>query len=480
MSTEHGNADDTTVAAGSSRREFLHGLGGTLGALALQSLLRAESGPARVGPLTPRPPHHQARAKRCVFLFMEGGPSHIDTFDPKPKLRSLHMKKFNRKGRFASAMASGQRYFVESPFRFVRAGDSGADMCEHWRHLSSVADELCFYRGLQAESINHPTACYHMNTGNRFGGDPALGAWTCYGLGSPNQDLPGYVVLPAHSHPQGGAANWSNGFLPPHYQGTALRAKGSPILDLAPPPGVTKQVQRANLDLLAKLNESHRTRHPGHEELAARAATYDLACRMQPRVPSLGALSREDEATRELYGLGDPTTHDFARQCLLARRLLEQGVRFVQLYATGWDSHDYLERAHRSRIHAVDKPIAALITDLRRRGMLDDTLIVWCGEFGRSPDNGLRGGGREVIGRDHNKNAMAVWLAGGGVKAGHTIGATDDIGERAVEVARPIKDFHVTLLHLLGLDDNQLTFFHGGRFKQISQTGGTRIDELLA
>jgi hypothetical protein len=257
------------------------------------------------------------------------------------------------------------------------------------------------------------------------------------------------VVLPELNFPQGGAANWANGFLPAHHQGTTFRAAGSPVLDLAPPPGVTEDQQRANLDLLAQLNDRHRREHPEHADLAARVAAYELAFRMQAEVPGLIDLAREDAKTLESYGIGRKETDEFGRRCLLARRLVEAGVRFVQVYASGWDSHDYLERSHSARLAAIDKPIAALVKDLKQRGLLDQTLVVWCGEFGRSPDNGVRGGGK-VAGRDHNAQAMAVWLAGGGVKAGHAIGATDEIGHKAVEVVHPLRDLHVTLLHLLG------------------------------
>ena len=300
-----------------------------------------------------------------------------------------------------------------------------------------------------------------------------------YGLGTENQDLPSFVVLPEVNYPQGGAANWSNGFLPAHYQGTPLRAAGSPILNLSPPPGVTRQVQRANLDLLARLNGEHRHEHPRHDALAARMQSYELAFRMQSQVPDLIDLDKEDAGTQAMYGLDDPECAGFARRCLLARRLVEQGVRFVQVYSGGWDSHDYLERSHSARIRIVDRPIAALITDLKRRGLLDESLIIWTGEFGRSPDNGIRGGGQRA-GRDHNAAGMAMWLAGGGVRAGTAVGATDEIGQRAVECVHPIRDLHTTILHLLGLDDNQLTYFHAGRFKQLSQTGGSVIKELIA
>ena len=458
------------------RREFLYGVNGGLGALAFHSMLQAEE---TGGPLVPKVAHYpKAKAKRCIFLYMAGGPSHIDTFDPKPKLKDLHLKKFQRQNKFLSAMGSGERYYVQSPFDFIKAGQSGIEMCDQWEHLSGVADELCVYRGCQAESINHPTANYHMNTGNRFGGDPAIGSWVTYGLGSENQNLPGYVVLPEVAYPQGGAANWSNGYLPPHYQGTTLRAKGSPILDLHPPKGVTREGQRNHLNLLGGLNALHSERHLQHNDLSARMESYELAYRMQMEVPGILDIGKENQSTQEDYGLNNKRTEEFGRRLLLARRLIERGVRFVQVYTAGWDSHDYIKRSHAERIRSVDKPIAALLKDLKERGLLDETLVVWGGEFGRTPDNGKRGGG-ERLGRDHNKNAMALWMAGGGVNKGSVIGGTDEIGDKAVNVVHPIRDLHVTMLRLMGLDDNKLTYFHGGRFKQLSQTGGEVIDQLI-
>lgn len=465
-----------TSAPETSRRSFLYGLGGSLGGLAVSDMLARD---ASAGPLAVKDQQLPAKAKACIMLYMAGGPSHIDTFDEKPKLADLHMQKFQRQDKFASAMASGERYFVKSPFKFHSAGESGIRMCEHFKHLPEVADDLCVYRGCRGESINHPTANYHMNTGNRFGGDPAIGSWVTYGLGSENQDLPGFVVLPEVAYPQGGAANWSNGFLPPYYQGTTLRATGSPILDLFPPQGVTRERQRRNLDLLAELNREHASKHPDHAELEARIENYELTFRMQMQVPGILDLKAETEETQSMYGMDNPATHDFGRRCLLARRLVEKGVRFVQVYTAGWDSHDYIERAHSERIRSIDKPLTALVKDLKARGLLDETLIVWTGEFGRSPDNGKRGGG-QVVGRDHNAKAMALLFAGGGVNSGHAIGATDELGEKAVECVHPIRDVHVTMLRMLGLDDNKLTYFHGGRFKQLSQTGGEMIPELLA
>ena len=464
----------TRASHAPTRREFVYGLGASLGSVALTTLLAAE----RDGALAPKQPMLPAKARNCIFLMMEGGPSHIDCFDPKPMLEKLHLREFVREGKMKSAMESGRRYYVRSPFKFAQHGRGGAWMSEPWRHLAKVADELCFYRGCQVDSVNHPTAMYQMNCGNRFGGDPAIGAWVTYGLGSMNRDLPGFVVLPEVSHPQGGSANWGNGYLPAHFQGTALRPKGSPILDLQPPQGITPDHQRANLDLLGKLNARHAEDHPWHDELTARMNNYELAFRMQMQVPEIIDLEKEDARTRDLYGIGQGATDAFGRKCLLARKLVEKGVRFVQLYAGTWDSHDYIERAHGNLIRQVDRPITALIMDLKQRGLLEDTLIVWCGEFGRTPDNGVRGG--TAYGRDHNPKAMTIWLAGGGCKAGHTIGATDDRGMEAIQEVRHVRDLHVTLLRLLGLDDNKLTFYHGGRFKQLSQIGGRVIDKLIA
>lgn len=461
-----------------SRREFLYGLGASLGAVAFNSLLAAEeTSSSSSSPLAPKQGHFPAKAKSCIFLMMEGGPSHIDTFDPKPQLERLHLKEFVRGGEEKSAMESGKRYYVQSPFKFRKAGQSGADIATNWEQLAGCVDDICFYRGCQVDSVNHPTAMYQMNTGNRFGGDPAVGAWTTYGLGSVNQNLPGFVVLPEVSYPQGGAANWGNGFLPAHFQGTPLRPKGSPILDLQPMKGITREHQRKNLDLLAELNRTHADEHPQHEELAARMEAYELAFRMQMEVPGILDIAQEDARTLDLYGIGKEPTNAFGRRCLLARRLVEQGVRFVQLYAGTWDSHDYIERAHGNLVRQVDRPIAALLTDLKRRNLLESTLVIWCGEFGRSPDNGVRGG--TAYGRDHNPHGMTIWMAGGGVNAGHTIGATDETGAQAVECVHHVRDLHVTILRLLGLDDNKLTYFHGGRFKQLSQFGGQVIKELL-
>ena len=465
-----------------SRRDFLYGLGSSVGALALTDLLAQEGLAAAVtptakNPLAPKKPMHPAKAKAVIMLFMEGGPSQVDTFDPKPELNAMHLKESTR----TEGLATGKRFFVGSPFKSRKVGDSGIDMSDQWVHLADkeVADELCVYRGCQAESLNHPEALLLMNTGSRLGGDPAVGSWMSYGLGSENANLPGYVVMTELAAPQAGSTNWSNGFLPAYYQGTTFRSAGSPILDLAPPQHKTREHQRRALDELAFLNQSHMAAHPEHADLAARMESYELAYRMQTAVPEIADLSKEPKHVLDSYGLEDGNNDMFAKQCLMARRLVEQGVRFVQIFSGGWDSHDYLERGHASRIKSVDKPIAALIKDLKRSGLLEDTLVVWTGEFGRTPDNNYRGGVTSV-GRGHNVDALNMWFAGGGVKKGTIVGGTDEIGAKAVECVHPIRDVHCTMLHLLGLDDNKLTYFHGGRYKQLSQFGGEVIHELIA
>ncbi len=464
------------------RRDFLYGLGSSLGALALTDLCAAEQTASgkdanAAGPLSPRIPRMEPKAKAVIMLFMEGGPSQVDTFDPKPELTRLHLTESKR----TAGLATGKRFYVGSPFKARKVGHSGIEMSEHWQYLSDpeVADELCVYRGCHAESLNHPEALLHMNTGSRLGGDPGLGSWVTYGLGSENQNLPGYVVMTELALPQAGPANWTNGFLSAHYQGTRLRSGSSPILDLNPPAYKTRAHQRSALDQLGMLNARHAEVHPEHDELQARMESYELAYRMQMSVPGIVDIDREPQHLQEAYGFHRTETAAFGRQCMMARRLVEQGVRFVQIFSGGWDSHDYLERGHSARIASVDQPIAALIKDLKQRGLLDDTLVIWTGEFGRTPDNNYRGG-VTALGRGHNADAMTMWFAGGGTKRGTVVGATDEIGAQAVDVVHPIRDVHVTMLQLLGLDDNKLTYFHAGRFKQLSQFGGELIPELIA
>ena len=471
------------ISTATSRREFLYGLGATLGGVAMTDLLAADGlgtsvagGPSQAGPLMPKKPMHAPKAKNVIMLFMEGGPGHMDTFDPKPKLKELH----KQESKLTAGLATGFKFFVGSPFGSRKVGDSGIEMSDQWVHMADpeVADELCNYRGCQAESLNHPEALFHMNTGSRLGADPAVGSWVNYGLGSMNQNLPGYVVMTELAMPQGGSRNWSNGFLPAHYQGTRLRPEGSPILDLNSQDFKSREHQRKALDELKFLNQKHASLHPQHDALASRIENYELAYRMQMEVPGVIDIEGEPEHIKELYGLNHKDTENFGKQCLMARRLVEKGVRFVQIFSGGWDSHDYLEKGHSSRIRSVDKGMAGLIKDLKHRGMLEDTLVIWTGEFGRTPDNNKRGGVYS-LGRGHNVDAMTMLFAGGGVKKGTIVGATDELGAEAVEVVHPIRDVHCTILHLLGLDDNKLTYFHGGRYKQLSQFGGKVIPELI-
>ena len=445
-----------------NRKDFLYGLGTSIGSLAFTDLLAQGK------------PMHEPKAKAVIQLFMEGGPSQVDTFDPKPELNRLHKTESKRTG----TLERGYKFFVGSPYKTRKVGNTGLDMSEHWQHLPKVADELCNFRGCYAESLNHPEALFQMNTGSRLGSDPAMGSWINYGLGSENKDLPGYVVMTELALPQGGSRNWSNGFLPGQFQGTRLRPEGSPILDLEAPSHKKRQHQRQALDELAFLNQQHMARRPEHQGLADRMESYELAYRMQMEVPGVIDIDKEPDHIKEAYGLNDKETETFGRQCLMARRMIEKGVRFVQVFSGGWDSHDYLERSHKARIRSVDKPMTALIHDLKERGMLDDTLVMWNGEFGRTPDNNRRGG-VYAIGRGHNKDAMTMLFAGGGTRPG-IVGGTDKIGAKAVEVAHHVRDLHVTILHLLGLDDNKLTYFHGGRYKQLSQFGGQVIKELIA
>ena len=463
-----------------ARRELLFGLGATAGTLAFTDLLGAGNS-VTPGPLAPKPPMIPAKARACIFVVLEGGPGHMDTFDPKPKLQELHLTESVRDPKQVLVEVKAKTYYVGSPFGFHKTGNSGIEMCDRFVHMANpaVADELCVYRGCQAQSVNHPDALFHLNTGSTLGADPGVGAWVTYGLGSLNQNLPGYVVMTELAFPQGGAGNWSNGFLPAHHQGTLLRPSGSPLLDLKPPEWKSREQQRQSLDMLAEINRRHSERHPSHDELVARMESYELAFRMQAEVPELVDLSREPASMKSAYGLDDESTRAFGRQCLLARKLVEDGVRFVQIFSGGWDSHDFLERNHSARIRSIDKPLATLIRDLRQRGMLDETLVVCSGEFGRTPDNNRRGG-VDANGRGHNADAMVVLMAGGGTPGGTVVGATDEVGNRAVEVVHPLRDLHVTWLRLMGLDDNRLTYFHGGRFKQLSQVGGQLIPQLIA
>ncbi len=457
-----------------TRREFLWqagaGFTGTAlaGLMALEgSKLQASSGASTekdTNPLKPRRPHYPAKAKSVIFLFMYGGPSHIDTFDHKPKLNALDgktiaVKTFGRGGKRNEGRVVGTKW------DFKRYGQSGKWVSDLFPHIGGCVDDIAFLHSLTADSPIHGSAMLQMNTGKILSGSPCLGSWVNYGLGSASENLPGFaVMLDPIGGPISGAKNWASGYMPATYQGTVLRSAGDPILDLQRPTGMGAGTQRRVLDALREFNADHAALHPENSNLAARIASYELAFNMQRHAPEAVDLTRETAATRRLYGLDDPRTEEFGRRCLLARRLVERGVRFIQLYAGGahnddnWDAHTDIEKNHNFHAGRTDKPIAGLIQDLKQRGMLEETLIVWGGEFGRQPTAEYEKG----TGRDHNAYGFTMWMAGGGVKGGVSHGQTDDIGANAVEHPLHVKDLHATVLHLMGLDPNHLSFFHGG------------------
>ena len=457
-----------------TRREFLWqagaGFTGTAlaGLMALEgSKLQASSGAStgkETNPLKPRRPHYPAKAKSVIFLFMYGGPSHIDTFDHKPKLNALDgktiaVKTFGRGGKRNEGRVVGTKW------DFKRYGQSGKWVSDLFPHIGGCVDDIAFLHSLTADSPIHGSAMLQMNTGKILSGSPCLGSWVNYGLGSASENLPGFaVMLDPIGGPISGAKNWASGYMPATYQGTVLRSAGDPILDLQRPAGMGAGTQRRVLDALRDFNADHAALHPENSNLAARIASYELAFNMQRHAPEAVDLTRETAATRRLYGLDDPRTEEFGRRCLLARRLVERGVRFIQLYAGGahnddnWDAHTDIEKNHNFHAGRTDKPIAGLIQDLKQRGMLEETLIVWGGEFGRQPTAEYEKG----TGRDHNAYGFPMGRAGGGVKGGVSHGQTDDIGANAVEHPLHVKDLHATVLHLMGLDPNHLSFFHGG------------------
>ena len=429
-------------------------------------------------PLYPKVPHFAPRAKHVIFLYMDGGVSQVDSFDPKPQLAKEH----GQPPKFAvdATVFNNNGNLLKSPWEFNRYGESGLPISDLFPHIGSCADDLCVVRSMTAFSPNHPNANYALHSGHVLSGRPSMGAWVSYGLGTLSQNLPSYVVIHGGQVPAGGMQNFANGFLPANHQGSIFLNE-HPVLQNTSPLEKSAEIQKQKLRFLHEVDGNLEARLAHAEAIESAIQNYELAARMQLEVPDVTDISKESEATKKLYGLDAPyeNTRTYAAQCLMARRLVEKGTRFVQIFAGGWDSHDYLERGHSSRISAVDKPWAALIKDLKQRGMLDDTLVIWNGEFGRTPDNNMRGG-VYAIGRGHNADAMTVMMAGGGIKKGAIVGATDEIGAKAVDIAHPIRDFHVTLLHLLGLDDNKLTYFHAGRYKQLSQFGGTVIKELIS
>jgi hypothetical protein len=467
-----------------TRRDFLRTAGGGFGLLALGSLLQAEaraSEGASGASLAAKPGHFPARAKRCIFLFMTGGPSHIDLYDPKPLLNRLDGQPVPPSfGKVDGQFVENDPLCLGSHRRFGRYGESGLDMSDLVPHMHPLADEIALIRSCAADSVVHAPAMYQMNTGRVFMGYPSLGSWVTYGLGSESENLPSFVVMTQpEGTPEGGAPCWGAGLLPAQYQGTLFRNGPVPIVNLAPSSGVSPARQRRTLDLLRSMNEE--TLAPDDTELAARIASYELAFRMQSAAPEAVDLAGETAETKELYGLNEPRTAEFGTRCLLARRLVERAVRFVQLYSGGgpvavqWDAHDDVDANHEKMCGLTDRPVAALLIDLKRRGLLDDTLVVWGAEFGRTPAS--QKGGR---GRDHNASGFTMWMAGGGVKGGTIVGATDEIGLKAVEDRAHVNDIHATILHLMGLDHKQLTVLHNGRDERLTDVGGRVLTKLLA
>jgi hypothetical protein len=473
-----------------SRRDFLCRSCNGIGALALAGLLSEElkSAQTDIHPMAVKPQHFPRKAKNCIFLFMAGGASQIDTFDYKPALQKYAGGRLPKRpglsGEIEGFLDAPHRT-IPSPFEFKQYGQSGRCISTLFPHLGECVDDLAFIYGIKVDNNNHGPATMHVNTGTQLQGGASVGSWVTYGLGSVNQDLPGYVVVQdPRGSPVNGSVVWGNGYLPASFQGTLFRSTGSPILDLDLPQGISRTQQRREFDFLKRLNEEHLAQRPGASELEARISAYELAFRMQTEAPSTVDLSKESDATKRLYGLDNPTTEGFGRQCLLARRLVEHGVRYtllvhgVEIGRYSWDDHGNIKERVPQHAAEVDQPIAGLLKDLKARGLLDETLVVWASEMGRTPFiNDLTG---EKPGRDHNQYGLAMWLAGGDVKAGATAGQTDEFGIRALETPIPMRDVHATILNLMGLDDRRLTYLHAGRFRKLTDIGGSVIKEVVS
>jgi len=470
-----------------TRRHFFKHSGFGIGALALSALiddtLFAEQAPS---PLAPRPPHFAPKAKNIIYLFMAGAPTQVDLFDYKPALQKHNGEEipaeFVPKGeRFA--FIKGTPRLLGSPFTFSTHGQSGAELSELLPHLATIADQIAIVRSVHTTQFNHAPGQIFMNTGSQVFGRPSIGSWLTYGLGSDSRDLPGFVVLlSGENAPDGGKSCWGSGFLPTVYQGVEFRSKGDPVLFVSNPEGVGTDMRRASIDLVNDLNRLHRA-DVGDPEIDTRIASYEMAYRMQTSVPELTDLSKEPASTHALYGT-EPGKVSFANNCLLARRLVERGVRFVQLYHRGWDTHgasvgtDIATRVP-ELCRETDRAATALVRDLEQRGLLETTLVVWGGEFGRTPMNEARNGSR-LMGRDHHPRAFTMWMAGGGVKRGITIGRTDDLGYNVVEDPIDVHDLHATILHLMGLDHTKLTYKFQGREFRLTDVSGHVVTKLLA
>ncbi len=467
------------------RRRFLQQSACGLGTIALADLLGREGHAVPAPhPVALQPAHFPARAKNVIFIFMAGGPSHLDLFDPKPVMKKLHGQPVPSSflKNLADPIYVAKSQVFASPRTFQKYGQCGTEFSDFAKHLGSVADEWCMVRSMYTTSPNHDPGQLLMQCGTPLFGHPSMGSWVTYGLGSESQDLPGFVVLLSNSGKgvDAGAALWSNGFLPSAYRGVTFRNQGDPILHLSNPAGVSSATQRARLDAVRDLNRL-RQDQTGDAEIASRIAAYELAYRMQTRAPELVDLAKETKATRALYGLDQPKTAWFGANCLLARRMVERGVRFVQLYHSTWDDHGDLNHWLKTNTDMTDLPAAALIRDLKQRGLLDSTLVIWGGEFGRTPMNEVRRGvnpGKE--GRDHHPFGFTMLLAGGGIKGGQVVGATDELGYHAVEDRIHVHDLQATILHCLGIDHTRLTFRHQGRDFRLTDVAGKVVSKLLA
>jgi hypothetical protein len=470
-----------------ARRQFLRDCGVGLGKIALASLLTsagrstveaASAGPE--SPLAPRSPHYAPKAKRVIHLFMAGAPSQLDLFDYKPKLAEYEGRPI------PPEVIAGQRYAFIRPdaaalgprFSFKRYGESGAELSEMLPGLAEVVDDIAIIKSMRTDQFNHAPAQIFLNTGFSQPGRPSLGSWALYGLGAETTELPAFVVMSTGAGISGGAANWSSGFLPTIYTGTRLRNQGDPILNVSSPAGVDPRAQRESLDLIAELNRRERATI-GDPEIETRMAAYEMAFRLQTSAPELMNLASEDPATLAMYG-AEPDKPSFARACLLARRMIERGVRFVNIYHEGWDAHSDVSGNLKKNCGATDKASAALVKDLKQRGLLDDTLVIWGGEFGRTPMVETNPALGRSLGRDHHPQAFTVWLAGGGVKRGVSYGATDELGFNIVDKPVHVHDLQATILHLLGLDHERLTFTHQGRQFRLTDVHGQVVREILA
>jgi hypothetical protein len=475
-----------------TRRHFFQQAGFGIGSLALADLFARDATAAEPGAAQPAAqggPHFRPRAKNVIFLFMAGGPSTLDLFDYKPKLNELNgqpcPESLIKGERFA--FIRGVPRLLGSPHAFRQHGKSGAQISSLLPRLATVADDIAIVRSMVTTQFNHAPAQIFMNTGHQLVGRPSMGAWLSYGLGSENKDLPSFVVLVSGgSNPEGGKSCWGAGYLPTLFQGVEFRNSGDPVLYLSNPPGVTAEARRRSLDTLGAINKRHLA-DVGDPEIGTRIAAYEMAYRMQTSVPDLMDIKHEPAAVHERYGSEPGTSGNpsFANNCLLARRLVERGVRFVQLFHQGWDTHgtsadsQILDSGLPTRCRETDRAAAALIADLKERGLLEDTLVVWGGEFGRTPMNEERGGSK-FLGRDHHPKAFTMWLAGGGIKPGVTIGRTDDFGYRVVEDEVPVHDLHATVLHLMGVDHTKLTFRFQGREYRLTDVAGDVVTKLLA